>query len=540
MRRILIFDTTLRDGEQCPGASLNVGEKLLIAKQLDVLGVDVIEGGFPISSPGDFDSVHLIAQEVHRPVICGLARASDKDIDAAARALEPAKRKRIHTFIATSNIHLEKKLKKSREEVIDLAAKAVKRARQYTDDVEFSPEDAARTDLEYMCMVVEAAIDAGATTINIPDTVGYAIPDEFGARIRYVFEKVPNIRKAVISVHCHNDLGLAVANSLAAVKAGAGQVECTINGIGERAGNCSLEEVVMGLRMKRDFYEAETGIKTQEIWNSSRLVSNLTKLDVQRNKAIVGENAFSHEAGIHQHGVLQDRETYEIILAEDVGWKGSRISIGKHSGKHGVKDVLKKHGYQLEEDKLQVVLGRVKDLADRQKNVEEDEIVAIARDVMDDLTPDEQLLVLREVSVMTGNGFTPSATIKLALEGKDVLGTATGVGPVDAAAHALQGMVKTHVGRTLELAEYGLKAITGGTDALAHASIRFKDEDGNGFRGEAVHADVIIASVQAMVKGANRAMNFLKRAGARKPAGPEAAPDGGDPTRPICSEKPRS
>jgi len=515
MKRILIFDTTLRDGEQSPGASLNVDEKLVIAKQLDALRVDVIEAGFPISSTGDFEAVRLISEKVQRPIICGLARAVDKDIDIAARALEPARKKRIHTFIATSPIHMEKKLKKSPAQVLEHAQAAVKRARQYTDDVEFSPEDATRSDLDFMCQVLEAAIDAGATTLNIPDTVGFSHPDDFAARIRYIREKVPNIRKAILSVHCHNDLGLAVANSLAAVQAGATQVECTINGIGERAGNASLEEIVMAIRHHGDHFQAETGIQTQEIWNTSRLVSNLTSLEVQRNKAIVGENAFAHEAGIHQHGVIQDRETYETIRAEDVGWEGTQITIGKHSGKHGVERVLRVRGYVLEEDQLRVVVDRVKEIADRQKNVEEDDVVAIARDVMNDLSPQEHLIDLKEVSVMTGNGFTPSATIKLSLEGKEVIGTGVGVGPVDAASHALASIVRAHLGHQLALAEYGLKAITGGTDALAHASIRFEDEEKNQFRGEAVDADVIIASVQAMVKGANRAMNYKKQAGKR-------------------------
>ena len=511
MRRIQIFDTTLRDGEQSPGASLNVDEKLVIAKQLDSLGVDVIEAGFPTSSPGDFEGVRLIAEKVHGPVICGLARATAQDIDVAARALEPAPRRRIHTFIATSRIHMEKKLKKSPPEVLELAQAAVRRARQYTDDVEFSPEDATRSDLDFLCQVVEAAIDAGATTINIPDTVGYAVPDAFVARLRHLYEKVSGLRKVVLSVHCHNDLGLAVANSLAAVGAGAGQVECTINGIGERAGNASLEEIVMALRLHGHGIGVETGIHTQEIWKASRLVSNLTGLEVQRNKAIVGENAFAHEAGIHQHGVILDRSTYEIIRAEDVGWQGNQIVIGKHSGKHGVESVLKERGYLLEDEQLKEVVKRVKDLTDQEKAVEEDDVVAIARDVMNDLTPEEQLLSLKEVSVMTGNGFTPSATIKLQLEGKEVLGMGNGVGPVDAAAHALVSIVSAQVGSSLRLAEYGLKAITGGTDALAHASIRFEDELQNNFRGEAIDADVIIASVQAMVKGANRAMNFRKR-----------------------------
>ena len=520
MKRVLIFDTTLRDGEQSPGASLNVDEKLVIARQLDSLGVDIIEAGFPISSPGDFEGVRLIAEKVHRPVICALARTTDKDIDSAARALEPARRRRIHTFIATSRIHMEKKLKMSPAEVLERAAAAVKRARQHTDDVEFSPEDATRSDLEFMCQVLEAAVDAGATTLNIPDTVGYAVPDEFAARIRAIFEKVPNIRKAVVSVHCHNDLGLAVANSLAALQAGAIQVECTINGIGERAGNASLEEIVMAIRQHRAFFDAETGINTQEIWNSSRLVSNMTKLEVQRNKAIVGENAFAHEAGIHQHGYLQDRETYEIINAEDVGWQGSHLSIGKHSGKHGVEKVLKVRGYELEENQLMEVVQRVKEIADHQKVVQEDDVVAIARDVMNDLAADEHLIDLKECSVMTGNAFTPSATIKLVLEGQELLGTGTGVGPVDAAAHALASIIRAHFGPNLRLAEYGLKAITGGTEALAHATIQFEDQDRRRFRGEAVNGDVIIASVQAMVKGANRAMNHRKLADRRRAAGP--------------------
>ncbi len=515
MKRVLIFDTTLRDGEQSPGASLNVDEKVVIAKALESLGVDIIEAGFPITSAGDFEGVKRIAESVHRPVICGLARATDKDIDAAGRALAAAPRKRIHTFIATSPIHMEKKLRKSPAEVLELAQIAVRKAREYTDDVEFSPEDATRSEVDFLCQVIEAAVDAGATTINIPDTVGYTVPDAFAARIRHILTHVPNIRKAVVSVHCHNDLGLAVANSLAAVQAGATQVECTINGIGERAGNASLEEIVMAIRQHPQVYQVDTGIETREIWNTSRLVSNLTGLEVQRNKAIVGENAFAHESGIHQHGVIQDRQTYETICAEDVGWQGNQLVIGKHSGKHGVERVLRERGYSLEEEQLLEVVRRVKEFTDRKKNVEEDDVVAIARDVMNDLSPEEQLIILREVSVMTGNGFTPSATIKLSLEDKDVVGTGTGVGPVDAAAQALSSIIRAHVGPTLRLAEYGLKAITGGTDALATAAIRFEDENGGQFRGEAVNADVIIASVQAMVKGANRAMNFRKGLGKR-------------------------
>ncbi len=511
MDKLLIFDTTLRDGEQSPGASMNVDEKLVIARQLANLGVDVIEAGFPISSPGDFESVRLIAEKVEGPTICGLARAVEADIEKAGEALKRAKNKRIHVFIATSKIHLDKKLHKSPEEVLEDTIRSVKQACEYTDNIEFSPEDASRTDLDYMCQIVEAAIDAGATTVNIPDTVGYATPEGYAHRIRYLFDKVPNIGKAVVSVHCHDDLGLAVANSLAAIREGARQVECTINGIGERAGNASLEEIVMALKMHPDQWGVDTAINTREIYNTSRLVSDLTALDVQRNKAIVGENAFAHEAGIHQHGVIQDRETYEIMRAEDVGWHGSHLVIGKHSGIHAVERVLQGHGYKLEKQYLREVIERVKEVADREKSVEEDDIVAIARDVMNDLGPEEQVLTLEEVSVMTGNGFTPSATIKIKLEGDEVIGTGTGVGPVDAASHALQSILNETVGPNLTLTEYGLKAITGGTNALAHASIAFEDDAGHRFSGQAVDEDVIMASVLAMVKGANRAMTYRKR-----------------------------
>ncbi len=510
MRRIQIFDTTLRDGEQSPGASLNVDEKLVIARQLAHLGVDIIEAGFPISSPGDFKSVQLIAEKVKGPTICGLARAVVADIESAGKALEAAENRRIHVFIATSKIHMDKKLKKSPQEVLDDAVKSVELAKTFTDDVEFSPEDASRTDLKFLADVCEAAISAGATTVNIPDTVGYAIPEDYAERIRYLRENVPNIDQAVISVHCHNDLGVAVANSLAAVREGAGQVECTINGIGERAGNASLEEIVMAMKMHGDKYGVETGIVTPELYKTSQLVSNLTGLDVQRNKAIVGENAFAHEAGIHQHGVIQARETYEIMKAEDVGWHGRQLVIGKHSGIHAAERVLKDHGYELEKDKLRVVIQRVKEVADREKKIEEEDIVAIARDVMNDLGPEEQILQLKEVSVMTGNSFTASATIKLQFDNKEVIGSGTGVGPVDAAASALKRIIDEHFGSALNLNEYGLKAITGGTDALAHASISFDDQLDNRFRGEAVDEDVILASVQAMVKGVNRAMIFRK------------------------------
>ena len=513
MRKLKIFDTTLRDGEQSPGASLNVEEKLVIARQLERLGVDIIEAGFPISSPGDFESVKLIAESLDGPTICGLARARKEDIEAAGQALEKSSSPRIHVFIATSNLHMDKKLKMGRDEVLAMAVEAVELARQFTDDVEFSPEDASRSDLDFMCEVIEAAVNAGATTINIPDTVGYAMPGEIGDRVRYVKEKVPATEKIVLSIHCHNDLGVAVANSLSAMQAGCDQIECTVNGIGERAGNTSLEEIVMALKMREDVYGVETGIKTEELWSTSRLVANLTGIEVQRNKAIVGENAFAHEAGIHQHGVISDRRTYEIMSAKEVGWHGTQLVIGKHSGVHAIEKILERRGYDLNREQLHDVRARVKDAADREKNIEEEDVVAFANEVLNELTSEEQVLLLEEVSVMTGNGFTASATIKLKINGDEVIGTGTGVGPVDASAHAIQEILSSHFGPELELSGYGLKAITGGTNALAHANIQFKDKTENRFRGDAVDKDVILASVHAMIKGANRALNHRIRHG---------------------------
>ena len=513
MRKIKIFDTTLRDGEQSPGASLNVEEKLVIARQLERLGVDIIEAGFPISSPGDFESVKLIAESLDGPTICGLARARKEDIEAAGQALEKSSSPRIHVFIATSNLHMDKKLKMGRDEVLAMAVDAVERACKFTDDVEFSPEDASRSDLDFMCEVIEAAVNAGATTINIPDTVGYAMPGEIGDRVRYVKEKVPATENIVLSIHCHNDLGVAVANSLSAMQAGCDQIECTVNGIGERAGNTSLEEIVMALKMREDVYGVETGIKTEELWSTSRLVANLTGIEVQRNKAIVGENAFAHEAGIHQHGVISDRRTYEIMSAKEVGWHGTQLVIGKHSGVHAIEKILERRGYDLNREQLHDVRARVKDAADREKSIEEEDVVAFANEVLNELTSEEQVLLLEEVSVMTGNGFTASATIKLKINGDEVIGTGTGVGPVDASAHAIQEILSSHFGPELELSGYGLKAITGGTNALAHANIQFKDKTENRFRGDAVDKDVILASVHAMIKGANRALNHRIRHG---------------------------
>lgn len=502
-KNILIFDTTLRDGEQSPGASLTVNEKVIIAEQLSKLGVDVIEAGFPIASQGDFEAVKKIAQSVEGPIICGLARAVDKDIDCCWEAVKYAKKPRIHTFIATSSIHRDEKLKKSKEEVIASAVKAVKRAKSYCNDVEFSPEDAGRTSLDYMCDVVSAVIDAGATTINIPDTVGYTEPEEFAHRIQTLFEKVPEAKNVVISVHCHNDLGNAVANSLAAVKAGATQVECCMNGIGERAGNASLEEVVMNLKTRKDYFDVDTNINTKELFKTSRLVSNLTGLNLARNKAIVGLNAFAHEAGIHQHGVLQSKATYEIMNAEDVGWSGENIVIGKHSGKHAVMALLEEEGYILDSEQTLRVTEKVKDLADKNKSVERDDILAIAMDVLGQLSEIEQRIKLEGFTVTTGNGMIPTASVKLMINGEERIGTGVGDGPIDALSKAVWSIIDPSV----KLLEYNLKAITGGTDALADVSIKLEDANGKIFMGRAVHEDVIRAGLLAIISGLNRYMN---------------------------------
>ncbi|MBI2139904.1 2-isopropylmalate synthase [Candidatus Woesearchaeota archaeon] len=508
--KILIFDTTLRDGEQSPGASLTVSEKLLIAKQLAKLGVDVIEAGFPISSEGDFESVKLIAEQVKGPIICALARTLPEDIDRAWEAVKDAEKPRIHTFVATSQIHITQKLRKTKEEVIKLAVDGVARAKSYCKDVEFSPEDAARTDIDYMCEVVRAAIKAGATTINIPDTVGYAEPEEYGGRIKALLEKVPEAKNIVVSVHCHDDLGNAAANSLAGVRNGATQVECTINGIGERAGNASLEEVAMNLKVRKDFFkDFFTEIKTEEIFNTSRMVSELTGLVVQRNKAIVGQNAFAHEAGIHQHGVLSGKQVYEIMDAASVGWRGDNLVLGKHSGKHAVEAVLKEMGYELDKEKVEIVIGKIKALADKKKEVMKEDIVAIAADVVGELKGEEKSVELVEFTISTGNKIKPNAHVTLLINGEKKSGEAKGVGPVDAISNAITSLIE----QPIRLKEYGLKAITGGTDALADVSISVEDNSGNVFKANAVNEDIVMASAMALIKGLNRALNFRVKGG---------------------------
>jgi len=510
MKEIIIFDTTLRDGEQSPGASLTVQDKLIIAKQLARLGVDVIEAGFPISSEGDFEAVKLIAKEVRGPVICALARTMKKDIDRAWEAVRYSEKPRIHTFIATSDVHIAQKLRKTKEEVKQMAVEAVRHAKSLCKDVEFSPEDAARTDINYMCDVINAAIGAGATTINIPDTVGYAEPEEFGKRIKYVFDKLGSLiekSNVVISVHCHNDLGLAVANSLEAIKNGATQVECTINGIGERAGNCSLEEVVMNLKTRKDFFNGiQTRINTKEIYKASRMVADLTGIAVQRNKAVVGQNAFAHEAGIHQHGVLSDKSTYEIMKPEEVGWAGTNLVIGKHSGKHATEILLKDSGYELDESQIGKIMEKIKALADKKKELTKDDIIAIAADVTGALPKEEQIITLDELKITTGNKTTPEAFVKLKIDGNEKTAKGNGVGPVDALSRAISSII----GPSIKLKEYNLKAITGGTDALAEVVINVEDDNGNIFGAQAVDEDVIMASAMALIKGINRALNFRK------------------------------
>ena len=509
MKRIYIFDTTLRDGEQSPGANLTPSEKLIIAKQLEKLNVDIIEAGFPIASKGSFEAVEEIAKEIRNPVICALARTAKEDIDAAWNAIKHAEKPRIHVFVATSQIHLDHKLRKTQEEIIGMVQEMVRYAKSFCNDIEFSPEDASRTDMDYMCKVVEEAIAAGATTINVPDTVGYAQPEEFGKRFKYILEKVPNIKGIILSAHCHDDLGLATANSIAAIQNGATQVEGTINGIGERAGNTALEEVIMALKTRKEFYDAYTEINTKEIFNASQLVSRLTGMEVQRNKAIIGRNAFAHESGIHQHGVISYKSTYEIMNPEEIGWSGENIVIGKLSGKHAVNTVLEQAGIKLEKSQLEIVTAKVKDLSDKQKEIERDDIIALAIDVVTGLDKADDIIKLEELTVITGVNLTPSSTVGLIINGEKKIGTAIGVGPVDAASNA----IKSIIGSFINLKEYNLKAVTGGTNALASVSIKFEDDNKHVFVSEAVESDVIMASVKAIIKGANKALIFKNKKG---------------------------
>jgi len=495
-KNVRIFDTTLRDGEQSPGCSMNLAEKIRVARQLAALKVDIIEAGFPIASPGDFEAVREVARKVKGPVICGLARATEKDIDRAWEAVREAERARIHTFIATSDLHLQFKLKKSREEVLERAVWAVRRAKQYTEDVEFSAEDAARSDVDYLCRVIAAAIDAGATTVNIPDTVGYAIPDEFGRLIATIREKVENIDRAVISVHCHNDLGLAVANSLAAVQNGARQVECTINGLGERAGNASMEEVVMAIRTRKNLFGLTTNIETEKIFQSSRLVSDITGMLVQANKAVVGANAFAHESGIHQDGFLKKQETYEIMTPESIGLAKSTLVLGKHSGRHAFRTRLEEMGYRLSDEEIDRAFDRFKTLADAKKEIFDEDIVALIADEVYRI-PDIYELELIEAHSATGE--SPRAKVRMCVDGECVTVESTGDGPVDAVYSAIKKIAKNDC----PLVGYFVKGITGGTDAQGEVTTRVRDGE-KIFIGQGADTDIIMASAKAYVNALNR------------------------------------
>jgi len=496
MKTVKIFDTTLRDGEQSPGASMNVDEKLQVARQLVKLGVDIIEAGFPIASPGDFEAVHRIASEVRGATIAALARAREQDIERAAAAVKPAESGRIHTFIATSDIHLQHKLRMSRDEVLDAAVKAVRHARNFTDDVEFSAEDATRSDRDYLCHVTEAAITAGAATINIPDTVGYTVPQEFEELIAYLFNRVPNIDKAAISVHCHNDLGLAVANSLAAILKGAGQVECTINGIGERAGNASLEEIVMALKTRPKFFHADTRIVTPEIYKTSRLVSKITGMVVQPNKAIVGANAFAHEAGIHQDGFLKERSTYEIMEPEVVGIPQSKLVLGKHSGRHAFKARLLELGYDLMDDELNRAFDKFKKLCDQKKYIFDEDIETL---VSEQVSKVPEIYSLVSLSIMSGTQTKPTAAVTMKLADRQVELTKHGDGPVDAVYRAIASITKTKS----KLLKFDVKSITGGTDALGEVVVAL-EEDGRTLRGQGADTDIIVAAAKAYINALNK------------------------------------
>lgn len=494
---LIIFDTTLRDGEQSPGASMTREEKVRIARLLEKLRVDVIEAGFPMASPGDFESVRAVAQAVKDSRVCGLARARESDIDRAAEALRDAVAPRIHTFIATSPIHMQHKLRMQPDQVIEHAVAAVRHARRYTDDVEFSAEDAGRSEIDFLCRVIEAAINAGAKTINIPDTVGYAIPEQFGQTIATLLERVPNADQAVFSVHCHNDLGLAVANSLAAVLHGARQVECTINALGERAGNASLEEIVMAVRTRQDIFPVDTRIDTAQIVPCSRLVSNVTGFPVQPNKAIVGANAFAHESGIHQDGVLKHRDTYEIMRAEDVGWSANRMVLGKHSGRNALRTRLQELGIELEStEQLDAVFTRFKDLADKKHEVFDEDLQALVSEAAPIASDRYRLQQMRVCSEM---GQTPQAEVTLLIEEQVLQGNAAGSGPVDAAFQAVESIV--HSGTELLL--YSVNNITSGTDAQGEVTVRLAHA-GRVVNGQGADTDIVIASVKAYLNALNR------------------------------------
>ena len=495
-RKIYVFDTTLRDGEQVPGAKLNKRQKLEIAEQLARLGVDIIEAGFPCSSPEDLQAVKAVAEQVKGPVIAGLARALPQDIDIAWEAVKPAERPRIHVFLGSSDIHLQKKLRRDRESALEQAVEAVKYAKKYCNDVEYSTEDASRTDFEYLCRVVDAVIKAGATVVNIPDTVGYAIPEEFGAMIAKLKEKVPALNNIILSVHCHNDLGLAVANTLAAIRNGAQQIECTVNGIGERAGNAALEEIVMAMKVRPAFYDAYTNINTKEIYRTSRMVSRIMNIPVQPNKAIVGSNAFAHSSGIHQDGILKDRSTYEIIRPEDVGIKAHKLVLTARSGRSALRHQLKELGFELQEEQFERVYQRFLNVADRKKEVTSEDLKTI---VEVELTKVPETFSFFSLQTMSGNTILPMASVTLLKDEEKITESAVGNGPVDAVFKCIEKIVK----KTAKLHDYDLKAVTTGTDALAEAMVRV-EIDGTLYSGIGTSPDVIEASARAYVNAFNR------------------------------------
>ncbi len=497
--RVIIFDTTLRDGEQSPGCSMNLNEKLEMAHALKELGVDVIEAGFPIASPGDFESVQAIAREVHGPIICALARCNSTDIDRAALAVKEAPRPRVHVFLATSAIHREFKLKMSREDILKRTIEGVTRARDQIDDVEFSPEDASRTELDFLTEVVERAIEAGATTLNIPDTVGYAVPSHYADIIRHLKKTVRGIDKCIISVHCHNDLGLAVGNSLAALREGARQVECTINGIGERAGNTALEEVVMALHTRQDFYGLTTGINTRFLYPCSRKLSHVTGMQVQRNKAIVGQNAFAHEAGIHQDGMLKNANTYEIMRPETVGISRTELVLGKHSGRHALRQKINDLGYHLSEEQLNRVFDSFKILADRKKDIYDADIEALAENQIHNIS--HKTWTLHAFTCNAGTGTMPSAAVALwRQDGEIMKDAAIGDGPIDAVFNVIDRIT----GITVKVCDYRVRAVTVGTDAQGEAFIEAEFE-GNKLTARAVSTDIVEASAMAYLEIINRA-----------------------------------
>jgi len=500
--QVIIFDTTLRDGEQSPGASMNTAEKLRLAVQMEKLGVDVLEAGFPAASEGDFDAVSQIAAKLKRTEVAALARTNKSDIDRAWEAISKAEKPRIHTFIATSDIHLEYKLKMNREEVVQAAIEAVKYAKSLTDNVEFSSEDGSRSDPDYLCRVFEAAIEAGATTINLPDTVGYAIPQEFADLVKYVKEHTPNMHKAILSVHCHNDLGLATANTLAAINAGARQAEVTINGIGERAGNTSMEEVIMALHTRPNYMPMTTNIKTEHIYSTSRLVSMITGIMVQPNKAIVGANAFSHEAGIHQDGMLKNPMTYEIMRPETIGLSKNKLVLGKHSGRHALHSHLKELGYNLSDEELNIIFKSFKRLADKKKHVMDEDLEAL---ITEGILRSAETFVLEYIHVTSGTTVLPMASIKLNVNGRSIKDAGYGNGPIDAAFNTISKLSGTES----ELLRFSISALTGGTDAQGEVTVRLR-ENGLVALGRGSDPDIITASAKAYVNGLNR-LEYLKQ-----------------------------